>query len=166
MNLKKERNQKIENGAAGVSYVVEYSEVDPKNPNRKIKVKGNPNFQGLKTIMIGVRNPLKNDPNNIWKPDNGDAECAIVWVNELRLTDFVSEGGDAAIGQMRMQIADVATVSASGNYSGINWGTIESRVQERQRNEKIGLDLNTTVQLGQFFGKKARFSLPFFYVAL
>ena len=163
LNLKKERNQKIENGAAGVSYVVEYSDLDPKNPNRKIKVKGNPNFQGLKTIMIGVRNPLKNDPNNIWKPDNGDAECAIVWVNELRLTDFVSEGGDAAIGQMRMQIADVATVSASGNYSGINWGTIESRVQERQRNEKIGLDLNTTVQVGQFFGKKARLSLPFFY---
>ncbi len=38
--------------------------------------------------MIGVRNPLKNDPDNIWKPDNGDAECAIVWVNELRLTDL------------------------------------------------------------------------------
>jgi cell surface protein SprA len=163
LNLKKERNQKIENGATGVSYVVEYAELDPKNPNRKIKVKGNPNFQGLKTIMIGVRNPLKNDPNNIWKPDNGDAECAIVWVNELRLTDFVSEGGDAAIGQMRMQIADVATVSASGNYSGINWGSIESRVQERQRNEKIGIDLNTTVQLGQFLGKKTRLSLPFFY---
>jgi cell surface protein SprA len=163
LNLKKDRNQKIEAGATGVSYVVEYSELDPQNPNRKIKVKGNPNFQGLKTIMIGVRNPLKNDPNNIWKPDNGDAECAIVWVNELRLTDFVSEGGDAAIGQMRMQIADVATVSASGNYSGINWGSIESRVQERQRHEKIGLDLNTTVQLGQFLGKQARLSLPFFY---
>ena len=113
--------------------------------------------------MIGVRNPLKNDPDNIWKPDNGDAECAIVWVNELRLTDFVSEGGSAAIGQMQVQLADFGTVAASGNYSGINWGSVESRVQERQRNERIGIDLNTTLQLGQFFGKQARLSLPFFY---
>ncbi|MFM7662363.1 MAG: cell surface protein SprA [Bacteroidota bacterium] len=163
LNLKKERNQKVEAGATGVSYIIEYSDLDPKNPNRKIKVKGNPNFQGLKTIMIGVRNPLKNDPNNIWKPDNGDAECANLWVNELRLTDFVSEGGDAAIGQMRFQVADVAVVSASGNYSGINWGSVESRVQERQRFERIGFDLNTTIQLGQFFGKQTRISLPFFY---
>ena len=113
--------------------------------------------------MVGVRNPLKTDPNNIWKPDNGDAECAIVWVNELRLTDFVSEGGSAAIGQMQVQLADFGTIAASGNYSGINWGSVESRVQERQRNEKIGIDINTTLQLGQFFGKQARLSLPFFY---
>ena len=37
------------------------------NTNRRIKVKGSPNLQGLKTIMVGVRNPLKNDPNNIWQ---------------------------------------------------------------------------------------------------
>ncbi|MCX6197236.1 MAG: cell surface protein SprA, partial [Flavobacteriia bacterium] len=163
LNLKKERNTKIEQGASGISYIVEYSKPDPVNQKRKIKVKGSPNLQGIKTIMIGVRNPLQNDPNNIWKPDNGDAECAIVWVNELRLTDFVSEGGSAAIGQMQVQLADFGTVAASGNYSGINWGSVESRVQERQRNERIGIDINTTLQLGQFFGKQARLSLPFFY---
>ena len=163
LDLKKERNSKIEQGANGISYIVEYSTPDPANDKRKIKVKGSPNLQGIKTIMVGVRNPLKTDPNNIWKPDNGDAECAIVWVNELRLTDFVSEGGSAAIGQMQVQLADFGTIAASGNYSGINWGSVESRVQERQRNEKIGIDINTTLQLGQFFGKQARLSLPFFY---
>jgi cell surface protein SprA len=117
----------------------------------------------MKTIMVGIRNPLKSDPNNPWKPDNGDPECAIVWINEMRLTDFVSEGGSAAIGQMQLQVADFANVNASGNYSGINWGSVESRVQERQRNERIGIDLNSTVQLGQFFGKQTRISLPFFY---
>jgi len=163
LDLKKERNKKIENGIAGVSYVVEYSKTDPKNNQRKLKVKGSPNLQGMRTIMVGVRNPLKNDPDNIWQPDNGDAECAIIWINEMRLTDFVSEGGSAAIGQMQLQLADFATVSASGNYSGINWGSVESRVQDRQRDERIGLDLNSTIQLGQFFGKQARVSLPFFY---
>jgi cell surface protein SprA len=79
------------------------------------------------------------------------------------LTDFVSEGGSAAVAQMQVQLADFANVSASGNYSGINWGSVESRVQERQRNEKIGVDMNANVQLGQFFGKRAAVSLPFFY---
>ena len=163
LDLKKERNAKIENGASGISYVIEYSKQDPANSSRKIKVKGSPNLQGMKSIMVGVRNPLKTDPNNPWKPDNGDPECAIIWINEMRLTDFVSEGGSAAVGQMQLQVADFANVNASGNYSGINWGSVESRVQERQRNERIGVDLNSTVQLGQFFGKQARVSLPFFY---
>ena len=135
LNLKKDRNAKIEQGATGISYLLEYVKQDPANANRKIKVKGSPNLQAMRTIMVGVRNPLKNDPNNTL-PDDGQADCAIVWVNELRLTDFVSEGGSAAVGQMQVQVADFATVSASGNYSGINWGSVESRVQERQRNQK------------------------------
>lgn len=163
LDLKKERNKKIEQGINGVSYIVEYTKDDPANSQRKIKVKGSPNLQGIRTIMVGVRNPSKSSPDNIWTPDDGDAECAIVWINELRLTDFVSDGGSAAVGQAQLQLADFATVSASGNYSGINWGSVESRVQERQRNEKIGFDMNSTVQLGQFFGKQSRVSLPFFY---
>jgi cell surface protein SprA len=163
INLKKERNAIVEDGGTGISYIVEYSKTDPKNNERRIKVKGSPNLQGLKTIMIGVRNPLQNDPNNIWLPDDGDAECVNVWVNEMRLTDFVSEGGSAAVGQLQLKLADFANINASGNYSGINWGSVDSRVQDRQRNEQIGFDLNSTIQLGQFFGKQARVSLPFFY---
>lgn len=161
LNLKKKRNELIASGSTDVSYVVEYSAIDPANPKRMLKVKGSPNLQGIKTLMVGVRNSGVNQ-DNPW-PDNGDAECAIIWINELRLTDFVSEGGSAAIAQMQVQLADFANVSASGNYSGINWGSVESRVQERQRNEKIGVDMNANVQLGQFFGKRAAVSLPFFY---
>jgi cell surface protein SprA len=163
LDLKKERNKLIELGNSSVAYSLEFDTTDPKNPKRRIKVKGSPNLQGLRTIMVGVRNPRKNDPDNIWQPDDGAAECAIVWINELRLTDFVSEGGSAAIAQMQIQAADFANVSMSGNYSGINWGSVESRVQERQRNERIGFDMNANVQLGQFFGRQARVTLPFFY---
>ncbi len=165
LKLKEKRNNAITNGNSAISYVIEYSEIDPQNPKRFIKVKGSPNLQGLKTMMIGVRNPAK-DQVNPWPDggtDNGEAECVIVWVNELRLTDFISEGGSAAIAQAQLKAADFGTAQMSGNYSGVNWGSVESRVQERQRNEKIGLDLSTNVQLGQFFGKQTRVSLPFFY---
>lgn len=158
---KKKRNALIDAGNTSVSYVVEYVINDPENGNRRLKVKGSPNLQGIKTIMIGVRNPGKSS-NQAW-PDDGLAKCAIIWVNELRLSDFVSEGGSAAVAQLQTQLADFANISMSGNYSGINWGSVESRVQDRQRNQRIGFDMNATVQLGQFFGKKAGVSLPFFY---
>ncbi len=161
LNLKKTRNRLIDAGNTSVSYVTEYWKIDPENPKRKLKVKGSPNLQGMRTIMVGVRNPHVNG-NTLWA-DNGQEQCAIIWINELRLTDFVSEGGSAAIAQSQVQLADFASVNMSGNYSGINWGNVDSRVQDRQRNQKIGFDFNTNIQMGQFFGKKARISLPFFY---
>jgi cell surface protein SprA len=163
LDLKMERNTKLEQGVPGVSSVVEYEKADPNNAANRIKVKGSPNLQGIRTIMIGVRNPSKADPDNTWGPDKGDAECTNVWVNEMRLTDFVSDGGSAAVGQMQVQLADFAVVQAAGNYSGINWGAVDSRVQDRQRNQRMGADISTTMQLGQFFGKQARVSLPFYY---
>lgn len=161
--LKRKRNAEISNGSTVASYVVEYSELDPDNPDRILRVKGSPNLQGIKTIMIGIRNPHKDKHVlDSWTED-GQAKCATIWVNELRLTDFVSEGGSAATAQMQVQFADFANLNVSGNYSGINWGSVESRVQDRQRNEQIGFDMNANVQLGQFFGKRAKVSLPFFY---
>ncbi len=160
--LKRERNSEIEGGNASVAYTIEYVQIDPANPKRRIKVKGSPNLQEIRTMMIGIRNPTTGEVTP-WPNDDGLAKCAIVWVNELRLTDFVSEGGSAAVARMQVQLADFANVNMSGNYSGINWGAVDSRVQERQRDQRIGYDMNTNVQLGQFFGKKARISLPFFY---
>ncbi len=160
-NLKKKRNKLIESGSSSIGYTSLYSTSDPENADRIIRVKGSPNLQGIKTIMIGVRNPKITDQNS-W-PDDGMSKCAVIWVNELRLTDFVSEGGSAAIAQAQIQGADFFTASASGNYSGYNWGGVDSRVQDRQREERLGFDFNTNVQLGQFFGKNFGLSLPFFF---
>lgn len=161
LDLKKDRNALIESGNSAISYTIEYSKTDPANAERIIKVKGSPNLQGIRTIMVGIRNPKQSSPNP-WS-DDGLAKCANIWINELRLTDFISEGGSAAVAQMQVQLADFANVNVSGNYSGINWGAVDARIQDRQRNEQIGFDMNANLQLGQFFGKRARVSLPFFY---
>ena len=166
--LKKERNAAIDNGTA--SYIVEYKSFKAANAvegtnEAMLSIKGSPNLQGMKTIMIGVRNRHKNshtNPAENWNED-GLSKCANIWINELRLTDFVTQGGSAAVAQARVQLADFANVNMSGSYQGINWGAVDSRVQDRQRNEQIGFDMNASVQLGQFFGKKAKVSLPFFY---
>jgi len=161
INLKKQRNALIEGGSSSVTYNTVYSMPDPQRGKNRIRIKGSPNLQGVKTIMIGIRNP-KNNSSNPWQ-DDGQAHCAIVWVNELRLTDFVSEGGSAAMAQMQVQGADFFNIALSGNYSGYSWGAIDSRVQERQREQYIGMNFNSNWQLGQFFGKKFGLSLPFFF---
>lgn len=161
LNLKKRRNDLLGSSGSGVTINSEYIIVDPNNPERFIKVKGSPNLQGIKTIMIGVRNP-KQQSGYPW-PDDGLAKCIQVWINELRLSDFVDDGGSAAVAQMQIQAADFGSASLSGTYSGVNWGAVDSRVQERQRNQQIGMDFQTNMQLGQFFGNKVKLTLPFFY---
>ncbi len=161
-NLKKRRNDLMAGQNPTVNLQSIYSEPSPDDPNKMLRVKGSPNLQGLRVVMIGVRNPKQN-ANNPWKPDDGMAKCVEVWVNELRLTDFLSEGGGATVANLQVQAADFATINMNGSYYGQNWGSVESRVQERQRDTRIAYDANTTIQLGRFFGTKARISMPFFW---
>lgn len=153
-DLKKERNK--------INYSIfdRYTKKDTTAPDRNVTVVGNPNLQAMKTIMIGVRNPKKDDPSNQWQPDDGLEKCAEVWVNELRLSDFNEKPGWATIGRMTAQLADFADVSLAGNYSSPGWGSIEKSVSERQQEHIYGFDASTTVQLGQFFGDRVGLRLP------
>ena len=155
-DLKKNRN------STEFSNFDRYTRTDPDNNNSNITVVGNPNLQGLKTIMIGVRNPKSNDPNNQWKPDDGLEKCVEIWVNELRLSDFNENGGWAAIGRMTANLADFADIAVSGNYSTPGFGSIEKRVSERQQEFIYGIDASSTVKLDKFFGDQSGINLPMY----
>jgi cell surface protein SprA len=155
-DLKKNRN------ATDYSNFDRFTREDPDNSSSNITVVGNPNLQGVKTIMIGVRNPKSNDPNNQWKPDDGLEKCLEVWVNELRLSDFNENGGWAAIGRLTANLADFADVALSGNYSTPGFGSIEKRVSERQQEFIYGFDASTTVNLDKFFGDQSEINLPMY----
>ncbi|MBN9292667.1 MAG: cell surface protein SprA [Flavobacteriia bacterium] len=159
--LKEQRNKVTSDPNSSLTNATEYIIPHPDDPTRKLKIKGSPNLQGIRVIMIGVRNPNKSS-NDTWQ-DDGMQKCALVWVNELRLTDFQNEGGSAALARLQIQAADFANFNLSGTYSGINWGSIDSKVADRQRNQQYTFDFNTNVALGQFFGRKAMVTLPFFY---
>ncbi len=161
-DLKRRRNNLMDGQNPTVNLNSIYTETVPNDPTKLIRVKGNPNLQGLRVVMIGVRNP-KQSTNTTWPGDDGQPKCVEVWVNELRLTDFLSEGGGATVANLQVQAADLATVNMNGSYYGRNWGSVESRVQERQRDTRVAYDANATVQLGRFFGPKARISMPFFW---
>lgn len=171
--VKKERNELADNPNSNVALNIEYvKEVmhqpgtsdnnNVNHPPRMIKVKGNPNLADVKTVMIGVRNPAQNGENP-WKPDDGLAKCAEIWVNELRLTEFQNKGGSAALARAQVQVADFANLQLSGAYSGINWGSIDSRVAERQRDTRYSFDMSANAQLGQLLGSKVKLDIPFLY---
>ncbi len=156
LKVKQNRN------SAKASVLLPFSLRDPENSSRKITVVGNPNLQGVKTIMLGVRNPKHDDPNNYWIPDDGQEKCVEVWFNELRLTDFDEFGGWAAQGSVNAQLADFANVNLSGNISTPGFGSIEKKVSERQRETRKGYDASSTIQLGKFFGESIGVNLPMY----
>jgi len=127
----------------------------------RLAVKGNPNMANITTLMIGVRNN-KRDGNVFKSNDDGRPKCAVVWVNELRLSEFDETGGWAAVARMEAKVADFMTLNAAGNISTPGWGGIEQTVQERQQKTIMGFDANSQVQLGKFFPENWGVQLPMY----
>ena len=124
---------------------------------KKIIVVGNPNLSRVKTIMIGVRNPKK---TSIDSDDDGLSKCGEIWVNELRLTDFNEYGGWAANARFTTRLADFGTVTMAGNMSTIGFGSIEKKVNERQKSDDYQYDLSSNLELGKFFPEKYGVKIP------
>jgi len=118
---------------------------------QRVAIKGNPNFGDVRTLMVGVKNGIRQDV------------CAQVWFNELRLSDMDNEGGWAAVVNMDTNIADFMDISATGRQSTTGFGTIEQGPNERSREDIKQYDVVTNVNLGQLLPKKWGIQLPFNY---
>jgi hypothetical protein len=129
-----------------------YSQPSPENPEHRIKVLGNPNLGFVKGFMIGIRNT----------DDGGGPICLEVWTNELRATGLDNQGGMAALGRVDAQLADFGNVSFSGTWTGVGWGSIDQKLQERARHSTIQYDIATNLQLGQLLGENSPLKLPFY----
>lgn len=140
------------------SVLKEYSQMIGK---ARVSVRGNPNLQNVTVLMIGVRNPAKKN-NAFTSNDDGRSKCAVIWVNELRLSEFDERGGWAALANLNVNLADFATVAVAGTLSTPGWGQLEQRVQQRQQETKLGFDANTTVQMGKFFPESWGVQLPMY----
>src|SRR5690606_31254766 len=116
-----------------------------------IGIKGNPSFGNVRTIMLGVRNSTNNEL------------CGEVWFNELRMSELKNEGGWAAVLSMDANIADFATISATGKRSTVGFGSLEQGPNQRSREDLKQYDLVTNLNLGQLLPKKWGVQVPFNY---
>ncbi len=154
IELKKARNIAMRQNNSGVTLLTPYYKYDGLN---KMTIVGIPNLSDVRTIMIGIRNP-KRSPVNL--SDDGQAKCAEVWVNELRLTDFDEDGGWAATTRITADLADIGNIAVVGNMSTAGFGSIEKKVSERQKENIMSYDLATNIELGKFLPEKTGLKIP------
>ena len=113
-------------------------------------VMGNPNLGQVTGILIGVENT------------NAPVACGEIWVNELRLSSLNENGGYAALGRLDVNLADLGTISMSGNLHSNGFGTLEQRVNERFKDDLVQFDLAASLELGKLLPKKLGISIPFY----
>lgn len=150
----------------GITFVNE-GQLDPSRagaPNElRIGIRGNPNFGLVRTLMVGLRNNTANTqiPDGVtFVEDNLQGE---VWFNELRLADMDNKGGMAAVVNFDSNIADLATISATGRVSTIGFGSLEQGPNERSREDLQQYNIVTNINLGKLLPKKWGINLPFNY---
>jgi cell surface protein SprA len=142
--------------ANGGSVNVMYEEI---RGSHIIRVKGNPNLGKVKTMMVGVRNPIKKETVS----DMGVPKSGAIWINELRLSDFENKGGWAGTANLGIRLADFGNVSISGNFMTTGFGGLEQTQQERSQEDVYRYDILSSLELGRFFSQKIGLSLPVFF---
>jgi len=118
----------------------------------RLGIKGNPNFGLVRNLMVGVKS----------KADHKDIKGE-VWFNELRMADLENKGGMAAILNVDTNMADFATVSATGKKSTIGFGSLEQGANERSREDLQQYNIVTNLNLGKLLPHKWGINLPFNY---
>jgi cell surface protein SprA len=152
-DMKTERNAAMKS-SEGLSFRTAYTKMDGANTMRVV---GNPNLGEVRAMMIGVRNPSKGGG---FTGAHAPADV-IVWVNELRLSDFDEGGGWAATGRVSANLSDFGSVSLASSIMTAGFGGIDTRVSQQRQEQQFTYDLNTNCELGKFFADSFGVSIPF-----
>lgn len=156
-DLKLNRNTLMRRGEMQINLNTPYTELDGQN---KMTVVGTPTLSNVKVIMLGVRNP-KRTFNNM--EDDGLAKSAEIWMNELRLYEFVDQGGWAATGRVNTQLADIGNLTVAGFTSTPGFGGIEQKVNDRSTEYVRSYDVATNLELGKLFPEDFGLRVPFHF---
>jgi cell surface protein SprA len=145
-DLEELTNLKIRRNSSGASVFSYYSET--KADGRRYAIYGNPNLGEVRGMFMGVENAKK---------EILDAE---VWFDELRLTKMNENGGWAALGRVDLRLADLGSLTLSGSYRSVGFGTLEQRVNERSKEDYLTWDAATNLDLGKLVPKQAAIQIP------
>jgi cell surface protein SprA len=154
VQTKLNRDVAARNGTGNVSVNFPYIEYDGLN---KITILGVPAISDVMAIMIGVRNPKK---GAVGSEDDGLPKCAEIWVNELRLTGFNDKAGWAGLLRVNSQLGDFGQLVFSGMYSSPNFGSLEKKINETQRESLFQWDIATDLNLGKFLPDASGVKVP------
>ncbi len=158
MLINKMTNAKLERDKNGIPYSEKFSVFDGE---KRITIKGNPTLGNVKSLMLGIRNYAVAD-NPFLSDDDGQPKCAEIWFNELRMNDFNEEGGWAANARIQAKLADIGNLTLSGAKSTYGFGQLESKINDRQQDNKSQYDVAASLELGKLLPAKAGVSVPMY----
>ena len=151
VELKKERNRAKRNEESGVGYGTLFSGRDPDNERNRMAVMGNPSLSDVRVILIGVRN------------NAATTKDGIVWVNELKVTDFNEAGGWAAKANATLSMSDIATVNLGAHIETAGFGSVDQSLNERRLDDYEQYNFAVQADLGRFLPEKAKLRAPIYY---
>jgi cell surface protein SprA len=160
INIQELQTAKQNRNSSGAPVTNLYTIADPLNPNNNIYVMGNPTLSAVKVVMIGVRNPKYDRVIN--PHDDALPKCAEVWVDELRLTDFIEDGGWAANTRVITKLADLGTVTLAASKKTFGFGSIDQTVDQLSKDDITTFDASSSLELGKFLPPKSGIKVPMY----
>lgn len=151
VNLKKERNMERHQANSTVSFTTLYTGRDPDNEQNRIAVMGNPSLSDVRVMLIGVRN------------NTSSTRDGIVWVNELKVTDFDESGGWAAKANVNLGVSDIATLNFGVHKETAGFGGVDQPLNARRMDDYEQYNFAVQADLGRFIPEKAKLKAPIYY---
>ncbi len=151
VNIKKERNLAKLQENSTVGYATLYTGRDPDNDRNRISVLGNPSLSDVRVLLVGVRN------------NSSTTKDGIVWVNELKVTDFNDDGGWAAKANVNLGISDIATLNFGTHVETAGFGGVDQALNERRLDDYEQYNFAVQADLGRFLPEKVQLKAPVYY---
>ena len=151
VNLKKERNAAKRAEDSGVGFGTLFTGRDPENDHNTLAVLGNPSLSDVRVILIGIRN------------NSSVTKDGIIWVNELKVTDFDESGGWAAKANANLAVSDVLTVNVGAHVETAGFGGVDQSLTERRLDDYEQYNIAVQGDVGRFLPEKAKLRAPVYY---
>lgn len=151
VELKKERNRAKNTEGSGVGYATLYTGRDPDNERNRMAVMGNPSLSDVRVLLVGVRN------------NANTRKDGIVWVNELKVTDFDEAGGWAAKANVNLAVSDIASLNFATHRETAGFGGVDQSLNNRRLDDYEQYNFAVQADLGRFLPEKAKLRAPIYY---
>ncbi len=151
VDLKKERNRAKAQEGSNVGYATLYTSRDPDNERNRIAVMGNPSLSDIRVMLVGVRN------------NSNSRKDGIVWVNELKVTDFDEAGGWAAKANVNLGVSDVASVNFASRVETAGFGNVDQSLNSRRLDTYEQYNMALQIDMGRFLPEKVKLRAPIYY---
>lgn len=149
--VKVHRNRDKSAGVEGVGYARLYSEQDPANARNTISVLGNPSLSDVRVMLIGVRNR------------SNSTKDGIIWVNEMRVTDFKEDGGWALNTNASLSLSDLANVNFTYHRETDGFGAVDQGLSSRRLDTYDQYNVTVQGDVGKLLPEKAKLSAPVYF---